>query len=212
MLQTAPVLLYFHPTAGPNAKPDAQPVRFDFTGGPQTAEQIHAWVARQVPDGLPKPSVSRPINWIKVISVTTAVLGSFTALFVAWPYMIPFLQNRNLWAALSLIAVLLFTSGHMFNHIRKTPYVAGGQNGAITYFAGGFSNQYGLESQIVAAMYGVLAFAAISLAVKVPRIQDARAQSFAVLLWSGVIFGMYSFLMSCFRVKNGSYPFWLPPF
>ncbi|PZC99427.1 OST3-OST6 domain containing protein [Pyrenophora tritici-repentis] len=193
MLQTAPVILYFPPTLGPNAKPDAQPVRFDFTAGPQTAEQIHAWVARQVKTDAPIPSVSRPINWVKIITVTVSVLGGITAIAVASPYIVPILQNRNLWAAISLILVLLFTSGHMFNHIRKTP-------------------QYGLESQIVAAIYGVLSFAAISLALKVPRIKDPRAQSFAVFLWSGVLFGMYSFLLSVFRIKNGGYPFWLPPF
>lgn len=33
MLQTAPVLLFFHPTVGPNAKLDSQPVRYDFTTG-----------------------------------------------------------------------------------------------------------------------------------------------------------------------------------
>ena len=33
MLQTAPVLLLFHPTTGPNAKPDGAPVRFDFVTG-----------------------------------------------------------------------------------------------------------------------------------------------------------------------------------
>jgi hypothetical protein len=32
-LQTAPVLLFFPPTVGPNAKVDAQPVRFDFSSG-----------------------------------------------------------------------------------------------------------------------------------------------------------------------------------
>ena len=30
-LQTAPVLMFFPPTIGPNAKVDAQPVRYDFT-------------------------------------------------------------------------------------------------------------------------------------------------------------------------------------
>ncbi|KAH7091260.1 hypothetical protein FB567DRAFT_518298 [Paraphoma chrysanthemicola] len=212
MLQTAPVLLFFHPTIGPNAKVDTQPVRFDFTGGPQTAEQIHAWIARQVPADAPKPAISRPINWIKIISVTIIVLGVITLFAVAWPYLTPILQNRNLWAAFSLITVLLFTSGHMFNHIRKTPYVSGDGKGGITYFAGGFSNQFGLESQIIAAIYGVLAFATISLALKVPRIADARAQQFAVFLWSGILLCMYSFLLSVFRVKNSGYQFWLPPF
>lgn len=212
MLQTAPVLLYFHPTTGPNAKVDTQPIRFDFTAGPQTAEQIHAWISRQVPADVPKPSVARPINWVKILSVTVVVLGVIIFIAVASPYILPVLQNRNLWAALSLIAVLLFTSGHMFNHIRKTPYVSGDGKGGISYFAGGFSNQFGLESQIVAAIYGVLAFATISLALKVPRIKDARAQQFAVFLWSGVLLCMYSFLLSVFRTKNGGYKFWLPPF
>lgn len=40
----------------------------------------------------------------------------------------------------------------MFNHIRKVPYVTGDGNGGISYFAGGFQTQYGLETQIVAAV------------------------------------------------------------
>jgi hypothetical protein len=64
----------------------------------------------------------------------------------------PVIQNRNLWAGGSLIAVLLFTSGHMFNHIRQVPYVSGDGKGGIIYFAGGFQNQLGLETQIVAAV------------------------------------------------------------
>lgn len=79
-------------------------------------------------------------------------LGSVTVAFVAWPYVLPIIQNRNVWAAISLVSILLFTSGHMFNHIRKVPYVAGDGKGGISYFASGFQNQYGLETQIVAAM------------------------------------------------------------
>jgi hypothetical protein len=59
---------------------------------------------------------------------------------------------------------------------------------------------------------GLLSFATISLALKVPRISDPRTQQLAVIIWGGVIFLMYSFLLSVFRIKNGGYPFWLPPF
>lgn len=45
----------------------------------------------------------------------------------------------------------------MFNHIRKVPYVAGDGKGGISYFAGGFSNQFGMETQIVAAMCKICA-------------------------------------------------------
>ncbi|KAK8206579.1 oligosaccharyl transferase subunit ost3/OST6 [Zalaria obscura] len=211
MLQTAPVLLLFHPTTGPNAKPDTQPIRFDFTSGISTADPIHAWISRHLATG-PHPPVVRPINYVKIVTTVTAVLGAITLFTVAAPYVMPIIQNRNLWAAISLIAVLLFTSGHMFNHIRKVPYVAGDGKGGVSYFAGGFQNQFGLETQIVAAMYGVLAFATISLALKVPRMTDPRAQQIAVFVWGGVVLGMYSFLLSVFRIKNGGYPFWLPPF
>lgn len=94
----------------------------------------------------------RPINYIRIVVGTTVVLGMITFISVASPYILPILQNRNLWAAISLITILLFTSGHMFNHIRKVPYVSGDGKGGISYFAGGFSNQFGLETQIVAAM------------------------------------------------------------
>jgi len=174
-------------------------------------EGVHSWIASKLP-GKPHPAIRRPINWTRIIAVTTTVLGTVTFGTVAWPYLLPVIQNRNIWAAISLIAILLFTSGHMFNHIRKVPYVVGDGRGGVNYFAAGFQSQYGLETQIIAAMYGLLSFATISLALKVPRISDPNTQQLAVFLWSGVIFLMYSFLLSVFRIKNGGYPFWLPPF
>lgn len=123
----------------------------DSTNSPQTAEQVYSWITRHLPEG-PKPAIVRPINYVRIVVVTTVILGLVTFISVASPYILPILQNRNLWAAISLIIILLFTSGHMFNHIRKVPYVSGDGKGGISYFAGGFSNQFGLETQIVAAM------------------------------------------------------------
>ncbi|RQM05573.1 hypothetical protein DH86_00001604, partial [Scytalidium sp. 3C] len=65
-LQTAPVILLFRPTVGPHAVADTNPLRFDFTSGPQSAEQVHAWIARNLPDR-PHPEIYRPINWIRII-------------------------------------------------------------------------------------------------------------------------------------------------
>ncbi|KKY23016.1 putative oligosaccharyl transferase subunit [Phaeomoniella chlamydospora] len=210
MLQTAPVLYVFQPTVGPNAKLDSQPVRYDFTGS-QTAEQAYAWLQRHLPDG-PRPPLVRPVNYGRIVVTITTLLGLITFGTVAAPYVLPIITNRNLWAAVSLISILLFTSGHMFNHIRKVPYVAGDGRGGISYFAGGFQNQFGLETQIVAAMYGVLSFATIALALKVPRISNPKTQQTMVFVWGLVSLGMYSFLLSVFRQKNGGYPFFLPPF
>ncbi|KAI1400053.1 hypothetical protein F4819DRAFT_497581 [Hypoxylon fuscum] len=209
-LQSAPVLLLFQPTTGPHAVPGAEPVRYDFTG-PQTAEKVHDWISRHLPDR-PHPAVSRPINYIMwIVSIVLALFVAGVG-YRIWPYVLPVIQNRNVWAGLSLIGILLFTSGQMFNQIRKVPYVAGDGHGGISYFAPGFQSQYGLETQIVAFMYGVLAFATISLAVKVPRIRDPKIQQLTIIVWGAVMILMYSFLLSIFRVKNAGYPFKLPPF
>lgn len=210
-LQTAPVLLLFEPTAGPHATKNQEPIRYDFTNGFPAAENIHAWVARHLPDR-PHPAVKRPINWMRWISGVTIVLGTVTTLYVAWPYVLPLVQNRNIWSAIILVAVLLFTSGHMFNHIRKVPYIAQDGRGGISYFAGGFQNQYGLETQIVAAIYGLLSLATINLAIKAPRIADPNTQKITIIVWAAILLGTYSFLLSVFRWKNGGYPFFLPPF
>lgn len=114
-----------------------------------------SWITRQLPEGS-KPVIQRPLNYVRIVTVTTTILGLLSLLSVAYPYILPVVQNRNLWAGISLITILLFTSGHMFNHIRKVPYVAGDGKGGISYFAGGFSNQFGMETQIVAAMCGFL--------------------------------------------------------
>jgi oligosaccharyltransferase complex subunit gamma len=100
----------------------------------------------------PHPPVKRPINWTRWVSTITVLLGVLTAIATASPYVLPIIQNRNIWASISMISILLFTSGHMFNHIRKVPYVAGDGRGGVSYFAGNFSSQYGLETQVVAAI------------------------------------------------------------
>jgi hypothetical protein len=117
----------------------------------QSADAVRTWISRHLPDG-PHPSVSRPFNYLKLVVVTTSILGVITFFTVAAPYVWPLLQNRNLWAALSLIAILLFTSGQMFNHIRHTPYASGDSNKGLQIFAGGFQNQFGLETQIIAGI------------------------------------------------------------
>lgn len=48
--------------------------------------------------------------------------------------------------------------------------------------------------------------------MKVPRIADSKGQQVAVFIWSAVLLGTYSFLLSVFKAKNGGYPFFLPPF
>lgn len=212
-LDTAPVLIYYPPTTGPNAdSAKTAPIRFDFTTGQPTPEAVQNWLSRHLPASIEVPPIKRPINYLRITAIITGILGVISAFSVAWPYLLPIIQSRNLWAGISIIAILLFTSGTMFNHIRGTPYIASDGRGGVQYFAPGFQNQFGMESQIVAGLYGVMAFATISLAVKVPRIQDRKWQQTAVFVWCGVMYGVYAFFLRVFKIKNGGYPFSLPPF
>ncbi|PNY27751.1 Magnesium transporter protein 1 [Tolypocladium capitatum] len=210
-LQTAPVLFLFPPTQGPHAVSSVEPLRFDFSNGPPTAEQVQSWLARHLPDR-PHPEIKRPINYTRWAAGITFLLGISTLAVTAGPYVLPILQNRNLWASLTMVAILLFTSGHMFNHIRKVPYVAGDGHGKVSLFPPSFQTQFGLETQIVAAIYGLLAFGTIALATRIPCMTNPRAQLVTGVVWCVVMMAMNSFLLSVFRIKNGGYPFSLPPF
>ncbi|KAI1251095.1 hypothetical protein MGN70_008156 [Eutypa lata] len=210
-LQTAPVLLLFHPTTGPHAVADPEPLRYDFTSGPPTAEQVQAWIARHLPDR-PHPAVRRPINWLGWGVGIVLTLTTVGVLAKAGPYILPVVQNRQLWAAGSLFLIIVFISGHMFNQIRKTPYVAADGHGGINYFAPGFQNQFGLETQVIGFLYALLALATVSLAIKVPRERNPKIQQVMIILWGGILYLVYGFLLFVFRGKNGGYPFKLPPF
>jgi oligosaccharyltransferase complex subunit gamma len=106
---------------------------------------------RHSPDG-PHPSVKRPPPYLSILVGTVAALAGGTALYASAGIIKPLLQSRNLWAAITLIAIILFTSGHMFNHIRKVPYVTQDKSGRIVYFSAGFQSQLGIETQVIAAL------------------------------------------------------------
>ncbi|KAK6345291.1 oligosaccharyl transferase subunit ost3/OST6 [Orbilia javanica] len=205
-MSTAPILMLF-PSSGPGSQQN--PIKFEFNPSDVTpAEAVARWIT-----GSSKYTViiHRPFNYVKLFTFVGGIIGTATLSKLAYPYLAPALYSRNLWAAVSLVAVLLFTSGHMFNHIRKVPYVVQGRGGGVSYIASGFSNQLGLETQIIAVVYAVLAFSAIALCLKMPRMESSGKQKIAVMAWNLVLLVLFSFLMSIFKMKNGAYPFFLPP-
>ena len=101
---------------------------------------------------LPKFEIHVPFNPLPLIFTALTALVSLTAIFFLWSAILPILQSRILWGAGSIITILTFTSGHMWNRIKNAPYVAGTQNGGVTWIASGFQNQLGMESQVVAGL------------------------------------------------------------
>lgn len=64
-----------------------------------------------------------------------------------------------------------------------------------------------METQIIACVYGLLAFGTISLAVSAPRIESKSRQTAVIYAWLMLQFLGFSFLLHMFRTKNESYPF-----
>ncbi|KAK6360548.1 oligosaccharyl transferase subunit ost3/OST6 [Orbilia blumenaviensis] len=207
-MSTAPILMLFPPTT--TGSPSEQmPLKFEFNPSDTTpAEAVARWLTHTTKHTV---TIHRPFNYVKLFTFVGGIIGLATGSKLAYPYLAPALYSRNLWAAVSLVAVLLFTSGHMFNHIRKVPYVVQGRGGGVSYIASGFSNQFGLETQIVAVVYAILSFSSIALCLKMPRMESAGKQKIAVMAWNLVLLVLFSFLMSVFKMKNGAYPFFLPP-
>ncbi|KAI8376548.1 uncharacterized protein BYT42DRAFT_594368 [Radiomyces spectabilis] len=200
-LQTAPNVFYFPPSDSGAKK---EPIRYDIARSGFTAETFAEFLTGETGATVP---VHRPFDYFKAGVKIFMVLGLAASIKLAYAHLGFIIFHKNTWAAISIIIVLVMTSGHMWNRIRNPPYVMPGPNGKINYVANGFTQQLGMESQIVASMYGVLAFAVVSLAVSVPKFDDKLRQRIGVYIWMGCIIIVFSCLVNMFKLKNGSYPF-----
>ncbi|KAI8065484.1 hypothetical protein BC940DRAFT_304227 [Gongronella butleri] len=201
-LQTAPTIFYFPPSSA--AKNDV--VKYDLGAQGFQAEPFAEFVSRH--SGYPVP-VTRPLNYFKLATNVFLGLGALAVVKLLFQHFSFILYHKNTWTAITLFVVLIMTSGHMFNRIRNTPYAHTGPTGQLNYVAQGFTSQFGIETQIVASMYGVLSFAVIAMAKSVPRLEDKVRQRVGVYIWITCFFVIFSCLLSFFRIKNGGYPFQL---
>ncbi|CAO3649181.1 unnamed protein product [Cunninghamella blakesleeana] len=200
-LQTAPNIFYFPPSDA-SGKKDA--VKYDLARNGFTAEPFADFIVQQ--SGV-RFSVVRPYDYFKLFAKVFLGLGALAVLKIIYPYFRVILFHKHTWTFITLLIVLVMTSGHMFNRIRNTPYAVPGPNGQLNYVANGFSNQFAIETQIVASMYGVLAFAVVALSISIPKFDDAWRQRIGVYIWTVCFIVIFSCLISLFKIKNGGYPF-----
>lgn len=110
------------------------------------------------------------------------------------------------WGSLSLVAILLFLGGYMFNQIRNTPFLKESGD-RIEYIAPGPQSQYGLETQLLSTLYGLLSLVFVVLVNKVGTMRNAKVQFFAVALTTALLYLLYSLLLSIFAQKHRGYPY-----
>ncbi|KAF0339852.1 magnesium transporter protein-like protein 1 precursor [Gigaspora margarita] len=202
-LNNAPTLFYFSPTTGPYAKDVSEPNKYEFNRHGFSAEEFASYLSGILGTQVP---VKRPLNYFSIFITTILILGALASIKLMYPMMESIIRSKNTWATISLVVILMMISGHMWNHIRGPPYVYY-QNSQVSYIAHGFSNQFGIESQIVAVVYGICSFSVIALIHLVPKVEDKNKQRFGTYLWMGILFTTFSLLFALFRIKNPGYPF-----
>ncbi|CAG8438458.1 1850_t:CDS:2 [Funneliformis mosseae] len=175
-LNNAPTLFYFPPTIGPFAQKVFEQDRYDFNRRGFTAESLASFLAHHLGTEIP---ISRPLNYFSIFLSIFFLLAGLAVLKLMYPTIQSIILKKNIWTALSLVIILMMISGHMWNHIRGAPYISI-HSGKVNYVAHGYSNQLGIESQIVALIYGVSALSVVSLIISVPKIEDKTKQRFGV--------------------------------
>ena len=197
-LQHAPVLYTFPPPTPANARPDH--ISFDFNE--------RGFLAADVADHLNKVlktsfKYKQPLNRKLITMTVTGIITAVGAVFFLAPYLpLLFQSSKPIWMLLCIGSMIVFNSGYMWNSIRGAPFIAMGAGGKPEYFAGGFQNQYGVETQIVAAIYSLLAFSFIALTVLVPAQRDPTRQRAGVYVWSAIFLATFSLLFYIFRTKK----------
>lgn len=113
------------------------------------APGFHTWISNLTPQPF---ALHTPFNPIPLIATIGTILVGSVGTYALRNQLIPLAQSRIVWGAASILLILVFTSGHMWNRIKNAPYVQVSREGTTSWIAGGYQNQLGLESQVVAAL------------------------------------------------------------
>lgn len=199
-LNSAPFVNFFPIEKGPNKKPGKQSSwTYDFNALSFDPLTFSRELSKHTIVPVPYTAPPNYALWINVASIV--VIGALATRF-AYSYLGDFIFSRWTWALGVVLTMLTFTSGYMFVKIRGMPQTARGQ-----WMAGGYQNQYGMETNVISVIYGSLAFAQLMLILAVPRAKSPASQRLSIYIFSAMLVVVFSMLVSLFRLKNPSYPF-----
>ncbi|KAJ9123446.1 hypothetical protein QFC24_003660 [Naganishia onofrii] len=203
-LQTAPNLQFHSATVGPHKPSNRQlSVNYDFSKHGFELVNLHNWIRSLAPHAY---EIYKPFNPIPYVVAPMVIAFTIAMGLLSYQYLAPLFTSRAFWGIASIVAILVFTSGHMWNRIRSAPYAS-----PQGFIAPGFSNQFVLETQVVGGLYGLLAASVLILSELVPSIKSSAKQRMAILLWTGVLVFLFSVLVRLFKVKNGGMSYLNPP-
>ena len=203
-LNNIPKVYYLPPSSHPGPNNFlSELVEYQFYQGVHS-ELLKSWVTELTGH---KFNLHIPVDYVSIARTAGVTFLVFFFGFKFSSKIVKFFISKTLWTGLSVISVLLLTTGYMFNQIRSTPYLREYENGQIQYFAPGQQNQWGIETQIMSFVYGFLGLLVVLLVKKVPQIKNDSVQLIAVCVVSLLMFVFYSILLSIFGLKGTGYPY-----
>ncbi|GMK56493.1 hypothetical protein CspeluHIS016_0303330 [Cutaneotrichosporon spelunceum] len=205
-LTSAPTVYYYPPAAGENKSAKSNAVNFDLNRAGLSLPPLHTWVKSTTPESF---DIYMPKSAVPFILAPLVLAIILYAAYSARKLLVPILTSRIIWGVTVIMLCILFTSGYMWNKIKGAPYVQAGPGGRVSWVAGGYQNQLGIESQVVAVLYGVLALTVIVLSVFIPAQSSPTKQHIGTYLWLALLVVLFSLLIRLFKLKNGGYPFGL---
>ncbi|KAI8869055.1 hypothetical protein GQ42DRAFT_163707 [Ramicandelaber brevisporus] len=221
-VSSVPAIYYFPPTTGPHAVSKKQLQRlgiamaaslakggmirstYDFSHRGTGAEPLADFVESQVNSPVP---VYAPFDYWRFGTYIAGGLFTLIVAIFARDKILGVLSRHYLWQGLSLVFVLVMCTGYMWNSIRNPSYMGVAQDGKPLYVQPGFSNQFAVETQIMAVLYGLGALVMIAMVQRVPNIGDENTRTAAGFVATAVFVAVYSLIVMVFRDKAGGYPY-----
>ncbi|GMM27829.1 dolichyl-diphosphooligosaccharide--protein glycotransferase [Martiniozyma asiatica (nom. inval.)] len=134
-------------------------------------------------------------------SILTPVFSIFAIGAIAYyksNFFLKLFGFKKLWQTLSLILILIFVSGQMYNQIRGA---ASNKNG--DYFQVGHNTQFAIESQVIGSIYLFLTISLLTLL----HAKSGKVGMLVVIFACGLSIGLFSGLINAYSIKSPGYPF-----
>ncbi|KAJ1667931.1 oligosaccharyl transferase subunit ost3/OST6 [Coemansia sp. RSA 1813] len=148
-----------------------------------------------------------PIDYAKYLTNASTALAGACTVYLVYRHVDLRKLSRSVWAIATIMFALLMTSGFMWNRINDPLYIGQARGGDALLFMPINNQQYGVETQIVAATYAVCALCVVALVRHVPKIPNQEQRTFVTFMFVIALIMTYSYLNSIFRLKMSGYPF-----
>ncbi|KAJ2893678.1 oligosaccharyl transferase subunit ost3/OST6 [Coemansia aciculifera] len=203
-IEQIPRLMVFPAGAGPHALANATPremaIKEETLTPKGMADKLSLLLGVDI-----KPDI--PVDYMKYVKMVLAVPAAGAGVYLAYKVVSLRVLGRNLWAIATIVFVLLMTSGFMWNKINDPPYIGQSRSGEAQLYVPTNNQQFGIETQLVAATYAICALCIVALVQYAPKVQGADQRTFITFMFVVMLVLMFSYLNSVFRMKMPGYPF-----